>query len=727
MNYEKFKDDDLPTYSESRIRRRPHEHHKKSPKHGRDLCCLLLLILILTMTVLFVSGRLMNLYTSSQYANTFRNIQVSSRFEDKSSQQLLPEIELKFTEKNIRVQHRLIHGPGESSPSSTACFFTLIYRFFLTISNFLYSELETNHYIRVFDQEHKFQFQMKRVPNKLLGSDVQCHDVSLLNRLTSESETCIELGNASWFGGHESYSQPFWPINEQNFDYVAYITGFADEWGAVIERYWVSTSGLAFYVKDDMPLFVRHNISNKICFKTSSSSAPYKYVSVYPEDTLNYTVCHGADIKSVHMYMIDQYLGKPLSRPDETMMKLPIFTTWSYFFQNINQSVVLDYANDIISNGFAASQLEIDDKWEKFYGDLDFDRRKFPDPKAMTAKIHSLGMRVTLWVHPFCNFDSPNFIDGTRQGYWIKDPSGQHSAWTAWWDGLDAVIIDTTNPSTVKYFTGKLDALKAHYGIDSFKFDAGETAWIPKNYKFFDNQSLVDQYAKNYVDLAASESNFIEVRVAHGTQKYGIFYRILDRATDWTINDGIKSVLTETLQFGLLGYPFVLPDIINGNGHADKQTKELYIRWTQLTAFLPAMQFGVPPWFYDDETTTIAKAFVDIHVKYVFPYMIQLPLDGQPLVRPIWWLEPTNSLVFNISDEFLVGNDILVAPVLDQGIQQRNVYFPVGNWTNIEDKCVYQGPLNTTVPVQLNTIPYYFSDALAQQFFNLKALSKCQY
>ena len=71
-----------------------------------------------------------------------------------------------------------------------------------------------------------------------------------------------------------------------------------------------------------------------------------------------------------------------------------------------------------------------------------------------------------------------------------------------------------------------------------------------------------------------------------------IYYRILDRASDWTIHDGLKSVITATLHFGLLGYPFVLPDIIGGNGDPDKSNKELFIRWSQLTAFMPAMQFG---------------------------------------------------------------------------------------------------------------------------------------
>ena len=87
----------------------------------------------------------------------------------------------------------------------------------------------------------------------------------------------------------------------------------------------------------------------------------------------------------------------------------------------------------------------------------------------------------------------------------------------------------------------------------------GESAWCPSEFKYFDQTAKPDAYSQNYVKIAAGQNNFVEVRTAHGVQDSAIFYRILDRATDWTIHDGIKSVVTATLQFGLLGYPFVLP------------------------------------------------------------------------------------------------------------------------------------------------------------------------
>lgn len=453
--------------------------------------------------------------------------------------------------------------------------------------------------------------------------------------------------------------------------------------------------------------------------KSSTQSYPYIHTPVY-SNKFEYKICKGADIKSVHMFMIENFLGKPLTKPDLLMMKLPVFTTWNYFFRDINQSIVLDYANQISQNNYSISQLEIDDKWELSYGDLDFDTKKFPNISEMVSKLHSMNMRITLWVHPFCNIDSYNFVSGVKSGYWVKDPSGVHPAFTSWWNGLDTVILDTTNPNAVEYFTNKLNNLRKSYQIDSFKFDAGETHWIARDFKFYNNKSLPDEYAQNYVKLAAEQSDFIEVRVAHQNQEIGVFYRILDRASDWTIHDGLKSVITETLQFGLLGYPFVLPDIIGGNDDPNKNNKELFIRWTQLTAFLPAMQFGVPPWYFDEETNKICKRFVDIHSEFVYPFISSLPLDGKPIIRPIWWLEPLNQITFNISDQFLVGDFILVAPVLEPAITNRFVYFPKGIWYDLENKQTIQGPANLSVSLKLETIPFYVEQSALLKF-NLSA------
>ena len=129
-----------------------------------------------------------------------------------------------------------------------------------------------------------------------------------------------------------------------------------------------------------------------------------------------------------------------------------------------------------------------------------------------------------------------------------------------------------------------------------------------------------------------------------------------------------------------------------------------------MTAFLPAMQFGIPPWFFDDQTNLICKSFVDFHEQIIYPYISELPLDGQPIIRPLWWIEPENNLIFDMNDQFLVGDHILVAPVLEPGLKSRKIYFPIGNWYDKLNDCYYQGPSTIAdYSLKLETIPFFYS------------------
>lgn len=94
----------------------------------------------------------------------------------------------------------------------------------------------------------------------------------------------------------------------------------------------------------------------------------------------------------------------------------------------------------------------------------------------------------------------------------------------------------------------------------------------------------------------------IETRTAHLNQKLPIFIRMLDKDSRWGYNNGLKSMIPTLLQFGIVGYPFVLPDMIGGNAYSDGMpSKELYVRWMQVNIFMPAVQFSIVPWKYDAE------------------------------------------------------------------------------------------------------------------------------
>lgn len=108
----------------------------------------------------------------------------------------------------------------------------------------------------------------------------------------------------------------------------------------------------------------------------------------------------------------------------------------------------------------------------------------------------------------------------------------------------------------------------------------------------------------------------IEVRAAQETQDLPIFLRMLDKDTEWTFKNGLPTLITTLLQLNLVGYPFILPDMIGGNGYNTNCTKELFIRWLQANVFMPSVQFSYVPWDFDNETIEISRVFTKLHADY---------------------------------------------------------------------------------------------------------------
>lgn len=103
----------------------------------------------------------------------------------------------------------------------------------------------------------------------------------------------------------------------------------------------------------------------------------------------------------------------------------------------------------------------------------------------------------------------------------------------------------------------------------------------------------------------------------------------------------------------MAGYPFVLPDMIGGNGYDSTVTKELFIRWLQANVFMPSLQYSYVPWDFDDETVTISKRFNELHATstdLIMNAMAQAVEDGTPVNKPIWWAAPLDPIALSIGD-----------------------------------------------------------------------------
>ena len=131
-----------------------------------------------------------------------------------------------------------------------------------------------------------------------------------------------------------------------------------------------------------------------------------------------------------------------------------------------------------------------------------------------------------------------------------------------------AGLIDFTNPAASKAYFDRLNRFKSKYGIESFKFDGAEANWTPNSRQFYKQSVNPDFYGQIYAQAATrTVGNGLEVRIGLHTQELPIFVRMLDKDSVVGYDNGLQTLIPTALTFGLLGYPFILPDMIGGNAY----------------------------------------------------------------------------------------------------------------------------------------------------------------
>lgn len=534
-----------------------------------------------------------------------------------------------------------------------------------------------------------------------------CHDI--VWNTSKPVEDCVDYGNMDWYGGSELYEQ-LWPVQKLKLINLPFIT--TDRYGMSLgEPFWINSKGLFIFVHYDVPLFIdsRNHKNNSLCF---ISNATFPYNPERLSSQLKYTVCQLDDPRKAREYAVQQgIIGKPIDIPDLRMVKYPVWSTWVKYKSNVNDTAVLKFAKDIVHFGFNNSQIEIDDNWEECYGSMTFNKKKFPDMKLLSKKLKRLGFRITLWRHPFVNTDCANYSALKQNNFFVRNASGFDVVY--WWDGIGSVY-DFTNETVKKWFQKKHIDLLEETGIDGFKFDSGEASYIPPNSLLNgDPQYYPNSFTAAYVNTVAAFSKMTEARVGQRSQKYPIFVRMLDKNSLWDFNGGLPTLITTCLLMNVIGYSWVLPDMVAGNSYGNKITEELFVRWLQANTFMPVIQFSFSPWDFNNNTIVeISKKFTSLHYEYsekIIELMKKSVQTGAPLNSPIWWIDPKDPIALSIDSEYLLGEEILVAPILEKGSIERDIYLPRGEWKDgNNENILYKGPLwIRKYPADLSTLPFF--------------------
>ena len=190
--------------------------------------------------------------------------------------------------------------------------------------------------------------------------------------------------------------------------------------------------------------------------------------------------------------------------------------------------------------------------------------------------------------------------------------------------------------------------------------------------------------------------------------------RIRDRGHSWG-KDGLASLVPTALVQGLLGYPYICPDMIGGGSWACTidpnfvYDEELFVRMAQCSVFFPMMQFSLAPWsVLGEEAQALCKAAAQMHgtfASYLLKCVDAARKTGEPILRSMEYAYPHRGYE-RVSDQFLLGEDILVCPVLEKGQRERSAILPEGTWRYV-DGTVYGGGAAVTVAAGVETLPYF--------------------
>lgn len=217
-------------------------------------------------------------------------------------------------------------------------------------------------------------------------------------------------------------------------------------------------------------------------------------------------------------------------------------------------------------------------------------------------------------------------------------------------------------------------------------------------------------YSHLWAHLAASHFPYGEARCGWHNQRDAILFRQWDKFSTWGEDNGLASVITGALSLGLTGYPFVLPDMIGGNAYGNSVSAELMIRWTQACAPMLAIQFSIPPWSLGEEAERICRDYAKLHVELAPQRLAaahQAAVDGTPPLKPMAWVAEGDADALAIADQYLVGDELLVAPVLIEGARCRDIWLPPGRWQERTSGKLFDGGWLRDHPAPLEHLPLF--------------------
>ena len=433
-------------------------------------------------------------------------------------------------------------------------------------------------------------------------------------------------------------------------------------------------------------------------------------------------------------------VGSPatlLERYTDLTGRPPLPPLWALGYQQSRYSYYPEARVRALAEAFEQHDIPVDVihldiHYMDGYRVFTWDPQRFPRPQQLARDLRTKGIRLVTIVDPGVKVDSHYEVyrDGRERDVFCKLPDGsplRAPVWPGW-----CVFPDFTSPDARAWWGEQYRSL-LDVGIAGFWNDMNEpatfVAWGDPTFPLATRHHLEGRggdhrEAHNLYGLLMARASYEGLRrlaperrhvvVSRsgwaGLQRYA-WHWTGDTYSDWP---SLAMTVPMVVGLGLSGIPFTGPDV---GGFMGAPTAELYTRWLQMSVFFPFFRthtaIGTPdqePWSYGQPYLDINRESIRLRYR-LLPYFYTLAWEahtrGWPVVRPVWWLHPQDERFWDVDDMFMVGNHLLVAPVMEEGQRTREVFLPPGVWYDFWTDARYSGEQRVVVDAPLEHIPIF--------------------
>jgi alpha-glucosidase len=446
---------------------------------------------------------------------------------------------------------------------------------------------------------------------------------------------------------------------------------------------------------------------------------------------LNYYFIEGPSPKNV----IERFTG--------LTGRMPLPPLWALGYHQCRYSYFPESKVRFIADNFRVRKIPADTIWLDIhymegYKPFTWDPERFPNPGALVKDLRASGFRTVTIIdpHPKKERGYQPYDTGLAGGHFVKNPDGTVYEAPVWPSQAEknpgpSVFPDFSRPAARDWW-GELYKSLIDIGVAGIWNDMNEpavfetpTGTMPPDVRHDNEGQLTDHREIHNVygllmtkathdglrRLRPGERPFVLTRASYaGGQRYSALWPG-DNVSDWS---QMRATIPLLAGMGLSGLPFVGSDI---GGFAGAPSAELYTRWLQLGVFYPFMRthtaFGTPdqePWSYGTAHEAINRRAIELRYEllpHIYNVLRDSSVTGLPAFRPLVMEYPDDPRTYALDDEFLFGEDLLVAPVLHEGMTEREVYLPKGEWHDFWTGRRVTGGTSVRVPITISSLPIF--------------------